>query len=131
MNCINIIGNLTADPVLGTDKDGPACFFKMAVNRIGSENADFFEVKAKGKQAENLCKYKKKGDKLGITGEMRSWKKEGEEYYRWLLAAHGIDYCDSRRSEQEKPPANPSPVSGATQGGNGGSNDGGYRRARR
>lgn len=108
MNNINIIGNLTADPIQSTDKDGVCCYFTVAVDAIGGKEADFFHCKAKGKQAENLCKYKKKGDKLGISGTMFSYKKEGHQVdgrpvIYWMLAAHGIDYCDNRRGEQQEP----------------------------
>jgi single-stranded DNA-binding protein len=104
MNNINIIGNLTADPIKGEESNEIIAYFTVAVNRISSDKADFFHCRAKGKQAENLLKYKKKGDKLGVSGWMYSYNKKGEEIGgepvdRWIIAAMGIDYCDSRRVE--------------------------------
>ena len=78
--------------------DDTAAYFTIAVNRRGSDKADFFSCKAKGRTAENLCKYKGKGDKLAVTGPMFSYRKDGEEFDRWMIAAYDIEFLDSRSS---------------------------------
>lgn len=128
MNAIHIIGNLTKDPELKTQNDESAAWFTVAVNRVGGENTDFFFCKAKGKTAENLCKFKKKGDKLAVSGMMMSYRKDGDEYDRWMLAAYDVEYLSMRSSENSEA-GRPDPTQGQSQNQGQGQNNG-YRRRR-
>lgn len=114
LSSTQIAGHLTADPVLkngGTDK--AYCYFTTAVNMDFGDNkhTDFYNCTAFKKDAENLYKYQKKGDLIGITGYMESYSKEGEEIngypvIRWRLIAREI-YFLSPKKDREGDPAPP------------------------
>ena len=72
MNAIQLTGRLTAEPEQRTTTSGKAvCNFTIAVNRTGSEQADFVRCTAWDKVAESICKYKHQGDLVGIIGSLR------------------------------------------------------------
>lgn len=74
MNELILIGNLTRDPEKRYTQDGTAvCNFTLAVNRYAKADhpeADYFRVTVWREQAENCCKYLRKGKKAGVTGEV-------------------------------------------------------------
>jgi single-strand DNA-binding protein len=75
MNNINLIGRLTKDPALKqTDEGRSICNFTLAVDDTFSkeDRADFVRVTVFGIQAENCCKYLRKGFLAGVSGRMRS-----------------------------------------------------------
>ena len=58
MNSINLVGRITKDLELrSTPNDNSVCEFSLAVNRIGSEVADFINCQVWNKQAENCKNY--------------------------------------------------------------------------
>ena len=44
MNHITLIGRLTADPELTAPKGNPICRFRIAVDRPGTEGADYISI---------------------------------------------------------------------------------------
>ena len=78
MNCVNLMGRLTADPELKQTQNGtPVCSFGVAVNRSttdanGNRQADFINCVAWRQTAEFITKYFKKGQMLGITGAIQT-----------------------------------------------------------
>jgi len=53
MNSVTLVGRLTADPELRFTNTGTAvCEFSIAVDRVGTEETDFFDVVAWAKTAE-------------------------------------------------------------------------------
>lgn len=78
-----VVGRLTADAKIEYTPGGMAiASFSIAVNRIAKkgdqwvDEANFFDVKAFGKQAENLKPYLLKGKRVGIDGYLKQdrWK---------------------------------------------------------
>ena len=72
MNVVILIGRLTKDPELKqTSSNLVYCRFTIAVDRpFSKDNAtDFINCVVWRKQAENLCKYQKKGNLIGVTGK--------------------------------------------------------------
>lgn len=63
-----LIGRLTADPELKyTKKTNKAlCNVVLAVNSIYSNEAEYLHLVFWNKTAENLCKYKGKGDLIAV-----------------------------------------------------------------
>ena len=92
INNITITGNLCVDPVLKKAND------KSVVNtRIGvagfSSHSLFINISVFGLLAENLAKYKKKGDKIGITGKLINKKytdKLGEQKENWFIKVESL-----------------------------------------
>lgn len=98
---ITLVGNLGADkPIMSPTEDGRShCRFSMAHNRLGSENALWFQVHAYNKQAEDLAIWTEPGKLLLVRGTVRAdgWAdEEGHKHsgfsvtvfqYRFLAAS--------------------------------------------
>ena len=73
MNNLFIIGNLTSDPESRSTQSGKqVSTFTVAVNRRGTEGADYFRVSAWNKLGELCRQYLKKGRKVAVTGSIRA-----------------------------------------------------------
>lgn len=100
MNNIILVGRLTKNPELRTTQTQKnVCEFTLAVNRIGSEDADFITCQVWEKQAENLCKYQGKGSQIAVSGSLRvnAYKNEqGESRYKTYVLASNIEYLGSK-----------------------------------
>jgi single-strand DNA-binding protein len=73
LNSVVLTGNLATDvevKELGDDRH--VATFLLAVNRIGSEEADFFRIAAWNKQAELCGRYLAKGKRAGVDGRLKS-----------------------------------------------------------
>lgn len=58
------------------------------------EKADFINVIVWDKQAENLCKYQKKGNLIAVFGEIRtdSYEVEGKKHYKTYVLCNQLEY---------------------------------------
>jgi single-strand DNA-binding protein len=73
LNSVVLTGNLATDvEVKDLGDDRQVANFLLAVDRIGSEEADFFRVSAWNKQAELCGRYLTKGRRIGIDGRLKS-----------------------------------------------------------
>ncbi len=93
LNKVQLIGNLTRDPVLKyTPKNTAVCNFSIATNRSWTtgeggekrEEVDFHNVVVWTKLAEICGEYLHKGDKVYLEGRLqtRKWQdKEGQDRY--------------------------------------------------
>lgn len=86
INRLVVIGRLTADAKLEYTPGGMAiASFSIAVNRNTKkgdqwvDEANFFDVKAFGKQAENLKPYLTKGKQIGIDGYIKQDRWQDKE----------------------------------------------------
>jgi single-strand DNA-binding protein len=84
VNKIILVGNLTRDPELSTVPSGVSvCKFSIAVNRRqskdGTRETDFFNIVVWRTIGENCAKYLKKGNRVGVVGEMhfRNYEQDG------------------------------------------------------
>ena len=96
-----IMGNLGADPELKTAASGTViASFKVAVNDRVKEkgewvdHTEWYKCVCFGKTAENLGKFKKKGDPILVEGKLktRSWEKDGVKQYMTELLADQVVY---------------------------------------
>ena len=77
MNCVQVIGRITADPEVKVTQSGKSILiFSLAVqrdykNRSGEYDTDFFRCVAYQSAADYLGKYAKKGDMLAVSGALR------------------------------------------------------------
>ncbi len=103
MNVVILIGRLTKDPELKqTSSNLVYCRFTIAVDRpFSKDNAtDFINCVAWRKQAENLCKYQKKGNLIGVTGsiQVNNYRdKDGKMQYLTDIVANNIQFLSSRQ----------------------------------
>lgn len=105
MNQINLVGRITKDLELRkTSSSKSVCEFNLAVNRVGSENADFITCVVWNQQAENLAKYQSKGSLIGVSGSLRVEQyqdKEGNNRYKTYVLTSNIEYLSSKPKENE------------------------------
>lgn len=107
LNTIAIMGRLTADPELISTQTGKyVTDFTVAVDRYGSDVTDFIRCRAWEKQAENLCKWKRKGDQLVVLGSLNIDKyktKEGYDREAVRVVARQVDFIYAQKPQEEQP----------------------------
>jgi single-strand DNA-binding protein len=110
MNKVCLIGNLTKDVELQTTKDGVSVAkFTIAVNRPyendkGEHDTDFLQVVAWRGLADNVAKYVKKGNKVGVSGEIRTGSyesKEGEKKYTTEILASDVEFLSPKTKDSK------------------------------
>lgn len=107
MNRIIVIGRLTKDPETrwyqGKDGDYSYTTFFLAVDRPGKDaGCDYFKVKVGGKTSEIVEEYCRKGDKIAVSGMLRtdSWEVDGEMQYNTYIYGQALDFCGQARNNQ-------------------------------
>lgn len=104
MNSVCLIGRLTRDSELRENEKGTkVCKFTLAINR-DEEHTDFINCMVWNQQAENLCKYQKKGSLISVVGSIRtgSYEKEGKTTYTFEVLANQIHYLESKKEAEKK-----------------------------
>lgn len=105
MNNVSLIGRLTADPELKHTQSGTAFTrFSIAVDRNfvkqGEEKqADFINIVAWQQRAEFICRYFSKGNRIAITGQIRTGSytdKDGNKRYTFEVQADNVEFCESK-----------------------------------
>ncbi len=102
MNQITLIGRLTADPELSAPKGNPICRYRIAVDRIGTDGADFITIVSFGTRGENDAKWLTKGRHVAIAGRLHhnTWTdNDGNNRERYEVIANQVTYLDSPTSE--------------------------------
>lgn len=103
LNKVFLIGNITKDPELKALPSGvKVCSFSMATNEVYTkdgqkvEKAEFHNVVAFGKTAENIGTYMKKGSQIFVDGKLqtRSWDDTatGTKKYRTEILANMVQF---------------------------------------
>lgn len=104
MNNVCLIGRITKDLELRETQEGKkVCKFTLAINR-DEEHTDFINCMVWNQQAENLCKYQKKGSLISVVGSIRtgSYEKDGKTTYTFEVLANQIHYLESKKETQEE-----------------------------
>lgn len=109
MNNVVLIGRLTRDPELQYLQTGTAvCRFTLAVDRGMSkekkqeaeaqnkQTADFINITAWGKTAENAANYLKKGLLTAVEGRIQSgsYEKDGQRIYTTDVNARAVEFIE-------------------------------------
>ena len=123
MNNVSLIGRLTADAELKYTQTGTAYTrFSIAVDRPakqGSEKqADFINIVAWNKTAEFICKYFRKGQRIALTGSIRTGSytdSSGNKRNTFEVWANNAEFCESKSNSA--PMQNTYPVSRPTDNG--------------
>lgn len=120
MNTISLIGRLTGIPELKyTQANTAFTRFSIAVDRPvkqGEEKqADFFNIVAWGKTAEFVCRYFGKGQRIALTGSVRTGSytdRNGNKHYTFDVWADKVEFCESKSNsapvQNTQPTANSS-----------------------
>ena len=122
INNVVLLGRLTADPELKkTQSDLSVCSFTIA-NDTGSgehKKTHFLPVVAWRGTAEFICKYFKKGQQIGIVGQltMRKWEdKDGKSHNAYEVLANEAHFIEPKRDGDDAPKAAaPTPTSAPAQ----------------
>lgn len=110
MNKCNLIGNLTADPVVRYTQSGKAVArFTLAVNEGYGENkrTDFPTIIVWGKTAETIGNSLHKGSKVAVNGKITtsSYEKNGQKIYTTEVTADmydGVEFLDKKQSQSNE-----------------------------
>ena len=108
MNRVVLVGRITRDPELRTSNSGvPFVNFSIAINRPPlkdrDKEVDFINCVAFYKQAENLSRYIKKGNMIGVDGKIqtRSYTaQDGSKRIATDIVCDYIEFLESRPTER-------------------------------
>jgi len=106
INRVILTGRLTKDVDLAYTPQGTAkAQFTLAVNRTfanqsGDREADYIQIQAWRKQAENATNFLKKGSLVGIDGKLQSgsYERDGQRIYFTNVVADSIQFLEPRNS---------------------------------
>ena len=110
MNRCVLIGRLTKDAQLGytSNTQKAVARFTLAVDRIG-EGADFINCVAFGKQAENIEKYVKQGNRLAVAGHIQtgSYERDGQKVFTTDVIVDSAEFIEPKKTEIKEVKAEP------------------------
>ena len=95
MNNVMLIGNLATDVELKeVGEDKRVASFTLAVDRPGSEQADFVRVAAWNKQADACNRFLAKGKRVAVDGRLRSrsWEEDGKKRSAIEVVAASVEF---------------------------------------
>ena len=124
MNCVQLVGRLTADPEISMANSGTTIAkFSLAVDRRfkkeGEPTADFLRCVAFSKTAEFFEKYVHKGNKIGIIGRIQtgSYKnKDGQTVYTTDIMVESAEFVESKAAAQQNQDGGQTQTPGADGG---------------
>lgn len=99
MNRVILSGRLTKDAEIRyTQTNEKVASFTLAVDRIGSNEADFINCIAFKKTAEFIEKYLSKGRKILALGRINtnSYEKDGKKVYTTNVIVEQVEFADSK-----------------------------------
>ncbi len=103
MNKIVLIGRLVAKPELKeTSSKNNYTRFTIAVNRQVKDETDFIECIAWNKQAELICKYFDKGNRIALDGRLtiNDYKdKDGNNRKSSEVVVDNFDFIESKKGD--------------------------------
>ena len=106
MNKVFLIGNITRDPELSETNNGASiCRFGIAVNRRSpaGEQTDFYNLTAFRQLAETIAKYKKKGDRIAVVGDIQIRQYEDNQGQRRTavdVIVQDVEFLNSKSQNQ-------------------------------
>lgn len=113
MNTVTIIGNLAADPEVKLFNNNKLVNFKVATNErkfttsTGKEipeRTEFHKIAVRGRLAEFASNYLKKGNKVGLSGTLRTRSyqdKDNKTIYVTEIHANTIELLTPKNNKQE------------------------------
>lgn len=110
MNKVILIGRLTAEPSTryGKDKNGEdytVSQYTLAVDRRGSDEADFIQCNTFGKAAEFATNYLHKGMKVAIEGSIKTGSytdKDGKKIYTTCVNVTNQEFCEKKVDQEQR-----------------------------
>lgn len=128
MNRVFLVGRLTADPRIGSTKNGKTyANFCLAVDRrltreaaaVATQTTDFIWVTAWDRRADFAQNYLKKGTKIIFEGRISTVstpKEDGQgNKYSVSIVADNIEFAESKRTGQSAADMQEMPISDANE----------------
>ena len=111
MNSISLIGNICNDLELKQTPNGKSVLnFNLAVKRpFTKDTTDFFTIVVWNQPAEYLCRYARKGVKVGVSGMLTARKyddKDGNHRTAYEVVANEVEICESSKTSESVSPSN-------------------------
>lgn len=111
LNVITLVGRLSKDPELRNTNSGkPITSFTIAVNspmkkEDGTKDTTFIDVVCFNQTAENVCKYVRKGNLVGVVGSInqrRFVRQDGSKGSVIEVLADSIQFLEPKEKEVEE-----------------------------
>jgi len=109
MNSCNLIGNIGKELELMGLSSGNVVKFPLAVAGTKKDETDWINVVAFGKTAETIHSYCKKGDKLGVTGRIKTGSytnNQGQKVYTFEVIVDRITFIEKKQNQPQAPQQN-------------------------
>lgn len=107
MNNVQLIGRFVKDIVIkSVNEKTVVANFTLAVNGYG-DKTDFINCVAFSKTAENLAKWTKKGDIIGITGSINTGSyenKKGDKVFTTDVLVNNFTFLPNSKKEKQDNP---------------------------
>ena len=109
INSVTLVGRLTKDPDLReTGSGNKVANFTLALqrkfkNQDGEYEADFINCQVWRQQAENLEKYVRKGDLVGVNGRIQTRTyddQDGNRKYITEIVCDSVTYLETNREKE-------------------------------
>ena len=103
MNNVNLIGRFGKDPETvtrkGSNGDFESLMSSIAVNSSDKKDESYWiDIHAMGKTAENITKFFKKGDRIGISGELTNYK-DKNGITRYSVKVNNCDFIEKKEGK--------------------------------
>ena len=102
MNMVVLTGRLTRDPEIRYTQSGKAVAnLSLAVGRrFNKDETDFFDCTAWGKTAEIAAEYLRKGNQVGVTGNLRQnrFEVEGQKRSKVEVTIEQLEFLESKKA---------------------------------
>ena len=114
MNNVSLVGNICFDVEVNylPGENATAVLRNTLAVRRGFKNketgeyeSDFIKIKAFGQNAENIGKFFKKGNKIGVTGEIRTGSyenKDGQKINTTEVVVNNFDFVTSKNESDSQ-----------------------------
>lgn len=102
MNKVILIGRLTKHPEVrygGKKEDITIADYTLAVDKYGSDEANFIRCRAIGARGDFADKYLDKGMKIAVEGELTvdTWEDGDERRYMTYVLVSSHEFCEPKR----------------------------------
>ena len=105
MNTFNITGRIYKDLTLRTTTNGKQVLDIPLATTNAKDDSTFLNITTFNKTAENVSKYCKKGDTLGIEGIIKNhnWEDENKvKHYDYSFLANRVEFLNIKKQEAKE-----------------------------
>ena len=101
MNSVTLIGRLTADPTTHAGEKHESATFRLAINRPGSDGADFIDIVCFDKLGATCAEWLTKGREVAVVGKLRlsEWtSRTGEKRSKIQVVADAVQFLGTPKA---------------------------------